>query len=144
MTERRARVTRSPMLAAMGVATLSGLTLRREEVKTTRIIRQPSSTLATHALPMLEAARTSMWLGLRSVPTAMAMRVARAATTSACAYRGGRAHAFQQSDRLTCMRERFPHVAYHLAFLPFSAPVLACEGVHVKCGDVCRLQLWTA
>ena len=75
----------------MGVATLSGLILRQCESRMTPIMMEPSTALAMAALPMAEAARTSMWGGARSPPRRIEMRVARPATISAwpCGRREG-------------------------------------------------------
>ena len=92
MIESSPSVTKSPRLAAIGVATLSGLIFTRCEIKITMIITEAKTRLAMAALPMAEAARISMCDVARSPPTDIEMRVARPATIRAwpCGGRGGR------------------------------------------------------
>ena len=78
-------VTRSPRLAAKGVATLSGLILRRWEVRMMRIMREAKRAEATEALNTLEDTSNRMWEGLKSCSTTRAMAVAKRATTMAWA-----------------------------------------------------------
>ncbi len=60
------RVTRSPRLAAIGVAILSGLMLKRFEIIITNIIKPAKMRLANEAVETLPAIRTSSFLGRNS------------------------------------------------------------------------------
>ena len=87
MTERKVRVIKSPRLAAIGVAMLSGLILRGLEAITIMIMIPPSRTLAKHAADMLAPPTSSkpsvLGCSLLTNPKRREMRVARPATTRA-------------------------------------------------------------
>ena len=90
MYDRKDRVTRSPRLAAMGVATLSGLMLSGRDTITMVTMRLPRTALAKLAADILEPPmrRTSIQPGRAPPinPRATERRVARKATTSAWPY----------------------------------------------------------
>lgn len=61
IADKSARVVRSPRLAAMGVATLSGLTLHFLENTTTAAMTEPRMRLASVAVTKLLAQRSVAW-----------------------------------------------------------------------------------
>ena len=89
MHDKKVSVTRSPKLAAMGVATLSGLTPNRLEIRMTEIITIPSNRLAIEAvISELAHSRNAWWISKVSIGiqrNTTAQSEAMAATTSAWA-----------------------------------------------------------
>merc|ERR1719239_1465520 len=87
--ERSPRVTRSPRAAAIGVATLSGLTLNLRDADITSTMTRPRVALAREAVTTLLVARTSTlfkanFSGLASQAMLMAKHAASQPTTMPC------------------------------------------------------------
>ena len=91
IADKSASVVRSPRLAAMGVATLSGLMLHFLEQSTTPTITEPRIKLANDAVTKLLAQRSVAWWMLNSPssihPIITAANAAKAPTTVAWTFK---------------------------------------------------------